>query len=91
MLSSCSGSIFASDYDQTCETDEDCVIVNQGEKCAIERCSCGNAAINNSEFERYQAELESLVCVAPPPVSSAICVCGPSQEPVCSEAVCSFP
>lgn len=50
--------IRASDYDQSCATDSDCVEVGEGNTC-VEGCglSCGGRAINRCALERYLLDL----------------------------------
>jgi hypothetical protein len=86
----CGGSIRARDYDQTCEIDADCVVINDGEKCAIERCSCGNASINAQDLERFDADLAALVCIPVPRLDNAECLCAPAAEPICSAGSCAL-
>lgn len=44
--------IRASDYNQSCIADADCVLIDEGSSCCT---SCGNAAINKSDQAKYQA------------------------------------
>src|SRR5512139_735479 len=41
------------EYDQSCNATEDCVVVKNGDIC----CGCPNAAINSKDLERYQDDL----------------------------------
>jgi len=41
------------EYDQTCNATEDCVVVKNGDIC----CGCPDAAINRKDLERYQDDL----------------------------------
>lgn len=43
------------EYDQSCQQDEDCVVVRDGDIC----CGCPNAAINVADLERYRDDLGS--------------------------------
>ena len=44
--------IRASDYNQSCMVDTDCVLIDEGSSCCG---SCGNAAINKADQAKYQA------------------------------------
>ncbi len=98
LLVSCGGGTTIADveqYDQSCELSTDCVLVIDGDIC----CGCPNAAINESELERYQSDLGE--CSAQCDIGcvdngAAVCVDGAcmlqSQVPVCepgSEVFCS--
>jgi hypothetical protein len=81
------GTIEASNYDQSCSTDSDCVGVPQGDLCDSSTCvNCVGAAINQSAQARYQSDLESR--------NSGVaekCAClinGPT--PVCSGGICTL-
>jgi hypothetical protein len=45
----------AADFDQSCSTDGDCVLVIDGDIC----CGCANAAINQRDLQAYQESLGS--------------------------------
>jgi hypothetical protein len=51
--------IRASDYDQSCAMDSDCVEVTEGNSCVVGGCGCGGVAINRCALPRYQADLEA--------------------------------
>lgn len=51
------GSIAASEFDQACQVDGDCVVVYQGTVC--NSCRCENAAIAKKELDRYRSELDA--------------------------------
>ena len=54
----CGGSttvVDVTEYDQACQADEDCVVVQDGDIC----CGCPNAAINVGDHERYPDDLGS--------------------------------
>jgi hypothetical protein len=76
-------SISASDYDQSCKVDSDCVDVFEGQLCGS-NCRCPNATINQSAQARY----ESVVSHADAGVTTCFCPCfGPSR---CEQGVCVF-
>ena len=74
--------VLASDYDQSCVVDSDCVAVGQVNSCPANACSgCGpTAAINKSALASYQPALSSALASA----SDGTCAC-PNE---CGIAVC---
>lgn len=79
----CSNEMDASDYDQDCASDDDCVAVFVGDVCD---CSCDVGAINKRDQGRYDEEK---------PECNAGCggsVCGPCPSPivVCEAARCAI-
>jgi Sulfatase-modifying factor enzyme 1 len=77
-------SIQASDYDQSCTSDSDCVEVVEGDICGPPLCSCPNAAINVSAQSAYSADLAKLL-----PVGPVACNCGAADlGPHCNSGVC---
>ena len=50
--------IAAKDFDQSCTTKDDCVLVTEGDVCAI--CSCPNAAIAKKDADAYNAKRSEL-------------------------------
>jgi len=83
----CSTSISADDYDRSCEVDNDCVAVTEGERCLIERCGCPFTAINAADADQYAADLESLVCTDPFNHLGPVCLCIESVA-VCDSGTC---
>jgi hypothetical protein len=54
--------IRASDYDQSCTTDSDCMAVTEGNSCRP--CfACPNAAINGRDLDRYQSDVAAATTV----------------------------
>lgn len=84
------GSIRAADFDQSCGADDDCVVVTEGEKCVVERCSCGNAAINRDALDEFESAYEWLPCI-PDATECSVCLCGVAPDPVCEEGSCVLP
>jgi hypothetical protein len=80
------GSIHASDYDQTCEVDDDCTWVSEG-LVACKACSreCTTGLINHNELERYRSALDKLPS---PPAGDAICNCPSATTPCCVDGQC---
>ncbi len=75
------GSITASDYDQSCSVDSDCVGVTQGNLCAV-GCNYVNAAISLADERKYQSDVSSKMgdrpaCPGPPfPAACNAGTCG---------------
>jgi len=87
--------VLASDYDQSCMVDADCVSVHQVPKCPVTDCSgCYPVAINKSAMERYTAALSQAVASAPPgplcycPCESGLALC---RGGTCQAASCGPP
>ena len=56
----CNDEIWASDYDQSCSLDTDCVIVAEGDYCDRDACNCPAAAINRDDLDRWEQDLSEL-------------------------------
>ena len=65
--------IRASDYDQSCTVDTDCVPITEGSACA--ECTCWNAAINTSQApaELLAAQRAAASCPSEPMVYCGVC------------------
>jgi hypothetical protein len=74
-----SGSIDASNYNQSCAADADCAFAYSGPFCG---CYCPNAAINKSMVGAYNAAIQSA------PTSDPPCLCPPFPPPTCDAGVC---
>jgi hypothetical protein len=76
--------VLASDFDQSCDSDEDCLVVTQGNSCATD---CGNicpsAAINAAAEASYTLALDSLSLTG-----AAGCTCYPLFGPCCRAGAC---
>jgi hypothetical protein len=83
------GAIQASDYDQSCGTDSDCVVEPEGDFCVANRCTdCGNAVVSVKAQAQYEADLASKISV---PFD---CPCPSGPRAVCNHGKCataSFP
>jgi hypothetical protein len=78
--------IQASNYDQSCTTDTDCVAVAEGNFCYPGAGNCPNAAISKSANAQYQADTaktRAASCYAPGN-------CGTGPGPCCLGGTCSF-
>ena len=73
-----------SDFDTSCVTSADCVLVRSGELCSG-YCDCpGDTVISRSEFGRYQTAISSV-----PPAAIA-CPCVSLPAPKCVQRKCVF-
>jgi hypothetical protein len=75
-------SIRASDYDQSCKSDSDCVEVVEGDFCGQSPCPCPNGAIRVSAESAYNAKLSKLL-----PTSPVVCNCPADFGPRCNGGV----
>jgi hypothetical protein len=74
------GVIRASDYDQSCITDQDCATVFEGDTC-IYQCQCPNAVVSRSALAYYPVFPERAV----------ICPCYQLPvPPTCTGGVCTW-
>jgi len=76
----------ASDYNQKCATDNECVDVFFGDAC--DACHCSNDAINVSDLPRYQKDLDDATTCREGPVCAADCIV---RRPVCQAGTCVLP
>lgn len=60
---------WAKDYDQSCDFDEDCVTVVEGDACGC--VGCESAAVNREVVEKYQSDWNSIEC--PPDLPDLVC------------------
>jgi hypothetical protein len=74
---------WAADYDQSCDFDSHCTLVQQGDKCACPTCDTG--AVSSSEAEHYQSDWESIMC---PPGEPGVCpaIACAEQLATCTES-----
>lgn len=76
----CSDVILATDFDQSCAADADCVTVLVGDIC---ECGCEDGAINKRDLEKYREERGDISC-------SVSCEFCPESKPaVCKSGVCA--
>jgi hypothetical protein len=76
--------ILASDYDQSCMTDSDCIWVAEGNFCYPGVTNCGTATISKSANAQYQADVaktRAASCYAPGS-------CGGNFGPCCVNGMC---
>ena len=73
--------IRASDYDQSCQTDSDCVNVFSGDTCVL--CPCMNATINKNAAAEYHP-------VIPVGAPGCMYLCATPYPPTCVNGVCAM-
>jgi hypothetical protein len=79
------GTINASDYDQTCKVDADCVTEPGGDFCRSQICTnCVSVAISVKAQSQYEVDLASKI---PTP---SICPCPAGHPAVCNQGVCTY-
>jgi hypothetical protein len=74
----------ASDYNQTCTTDKDCVAVAEGNFCFPGTSNCTNAAIRMSAYAEYQADVARTRAGSCYPAGD----CGVESGPCCVAGKC---
>jgi hypothetical protein len=80
--------IKASNYDQSCQTDSDCVAVAEGNFCRPGAADCPSASISKSASAQYWADVgktHAAVCEAP--ISGCL---GGAGAPCCRHGACSI-
>lgn len=90
--------IHLGDYDQSCEADTDCTLIEVGTHCSTDSCGCGGTTpINVDGQARYESAVAGITCSGPvlgcPFFGNARCIqnqctlCGPgpNQPGGCSE------
>jgi hypothetical protein len=71
--------IDASQYDATCQSDEDCHMILTGNVCSA--CRCSAAAVNAGGFAQYQEDIEGVDCNPGPDV----CDCATPSGVYCAK------
>jgi hypothetical protein len=75
--------IVASNYDQSCTTDMDCVAIGEGNACSIIG-PCSSAAINKgAAYSKYQSDIANTPCFG-------ISGCPAELGPCCRHGVCQM-
>jgi hypothetical protein len=79
-------SISASDYNQSCASDSDCVGVTDGDFCGTGRCiNCITAAIGVSAMSQYEGDFERIANSSP----AALCPCANAPSAYCNRGTCA--
>jgi hypothetical protein len=83
-LDGCKGScsLEATNYDQSCKADSDCVAVFSGSFCGAHTCACENAAINVSSESRYSADFNN--------EGAPRCPCPAAPAVACNQGTCGL-
>ena len=79
----CNDEIYAGDFDQSCDVDEDCVIVTEGDYCDRNSCNCPNAAISVDALEAWESAVAELYTCS----SRVMCDCW-FPEAWCNDGRC---
>jgi hypothetical protein len=72
--------IVASNYDQTCSTDEDCTPIAEGNACSLIG-PCSTAVISKTSLPRYQADIVGVPCYG-------LAGCPAETPPCCRAGTC---
>jgi hypothetical protein len=84
--------IQASNYDQSCSVDTDCVAVAEGNFCVPGANNCLTAAVNKSAKSQYLSDVantNAAFCTAPVSCPSLV-TCGTSTGPWCVNGTCEM-
>jgi hypothetical protein len=78
------GAIYAKDYDQSCNTADDCARVTEGDLCTMTVCNdCINATVSKRVLFRYEADFDARRVIAYP------CPCPSGPIPKCVAGKCT--
>ncbi len=78
--------IQASNYDQSCKTDSDCIAVGEGNACYPCVIECTNAAINVGAHARYLSDVAKTSAASQ---TGGFCGCPAEFFPCCRGGTCS--
>ncbi len=81
-------SISADDYDRSCTTDDNCVLVVDGDVCGL--CRCDNSAIRQTAHGDYSAGFDDIGSNCAPPPDDAVCGACYEAEPRCINGQCEY-
>lgn len=79
-------SIYAKDYDQTCNEDSDCVPVAQGSACDVCESVCQSATINRSALAQYERDYADTNKHR----AGGTCRCPAASTPFCRQGMCQY-
>jgi hypothetical protein len=82
--------ISASNYDQSCKVDSDCVAIAVGDACyaCLVQCMTGGA-INRSDLSRYQSDLSKTIGAQEIGGMPVPCGCPAYSGPCCRSGFCT--
>jgi len=78
--------ILASNYDQSCQADSDCVAAAEGNFCIAGAGNCPSSAINKSAYSQFQAD----VAKTNASICRAVSSCGAEFGPCCRNGLCQM-
>jgi hypothetical protein len=78
--------IQASNYDQSCKADSDCIAVGEGNACDSCAIDCTNAAINKSAETQYKEDVAKMP--AGVAQTGPVCSCPVEFDPCCRGGTC---
>jgi hypothetical protein len=78
--------ILASNYDQSCLRESDCIAVGQGNFCNAGAGNCPSTAINKAAYSLYQADVAKTNAA----ICRAVTGCGNESGPCCRRGVCQM-
>jgi hypothetical protein len=79
--------ISASDYDQSCNVDSDCVAVGEGNACFPCTIICKGAPISRGALPAYQSDVSKTIGARE--TESVSCGCPLESTPCCRSGVCT--
>jgi hypothetical protein len=82
------GSILASSYNQSCNSDAACLLVASGEDAFCQPCSCGLAAINRGALAQFEADYAKTPAGSLLGGTSCAPCCGPTLAAYCQDGQC---
>lgn len=85
-LAGCSTTLEASDYDQSCSSDADCIPAFFGDVCSF--CACNESAVNLREVTRYAEDRRAAARNCSSTLADIACGPCPSVEARCRSARC---
>lgn len=88
LLPACDRSLRATDYDQSCEVDDDCFAVEEGDVCY--RCGAQTAAINVQEADRFNIDRNDKAGGCVLTSGDSDCFCENESVVACREGQCEL-
>jgi hypothetical protein len=79
--------VSASNYDQSCTVDTDCVEVSSGDYCSAATCQCGGSVVNVGALAQFRADV-SKTPLGSGALMSLPCGCPLAAGPCCRQGMC---
>jgi hypothetical protein len=79
--------ISASNYDQSCNVDSDCVEVSAGDYCSATTCRCGGSVVNVGALAQLNADV-SKTPLGSGALMGTFCGCPIPFGPCCRQGMC---